>query len=159
MKRSTKIWLCFITILLGMIIISGTMYLAHKNIKSNNISNMENKKLNGGENKQDGGNIPSMQNPPSGIEITNENAIKLTFWYKFALGVGSIIFTFGLVYFALSLFGTRNIFATRDKITIYLLLCFIFGSVITYGTIYLTNGYVLNYDQEGYILKDNNVTS
>lgn len=75
--------------------------------------------------------------------IAKDSILKLTAWYIVSIVCGSLIFSLSLLYFILSMAGSKKVFITLDKGIIYSLSAIIVTSLISFGTIYYTNNNLL----------------
>jgi hypothetical protein len=141
MKRYTKMWITFSVILIGLVIVFGTMYYAYKHLTKEitirtDIINTQTSTTTSAKNNLA---IPSVNDE---MVFTKDMAIPTI--YKVILSVGSIILSLGVVYFFLSLFGKRSILGIHNNKIVYILITIIVASIMSYGNIYLTSNYVVN---------------
>jgi hypothetical protein len=141
MKRYTKMWITFSVILIGLVIVFGTMYYAYKHLTKEitirtDIINTQTSTTTSAKNNLA---IPSVNDE---MVFTKDMAIPTI--YKVILSVGSIILSLGVVYFFLSLFGKRSILGIHNNKIVYMLITIIVASIMSYGNIYLTSNYAVN---------------
>lgn len=141
MKRYTKMWITFSVILIGLVIVFGTMYYAYKHLTKEitirtDIINTQTSTTTSAKNNLA---IPSVNDE---MVFTKDMAIPTI--YKVILSVGSVILSLGVVYFFLSLFGKRSILGIHNNKIVYMLITIIVASIMSYGNIYLTSNYAVN---------------
>lgn len=75
--------------------------------------------------------------------IAKDDVPKLSIWYVVSIACGSLLFSISLIYFIMDLVTKGAVFASGDKIIIFVLISVIVTAIISFGSVYLANNYVL----------------
>src|SRR5574344_964264 len=187
MKKKSKIIICILCLIIGLLLIGGTIFFTKNNLSTSTSNGMPSGMPNNsnmtppsGSNSTDSMTPPDMpsDNGNSGNstarpqrpstdnstddtnsmpdknttnngrtnnkqEMISSNTSSLTTWYIVLICFGALLFSLGIVYLIMSLGGKNNIFISFDKILIFALINIILTAGIAYGTVSLTNKYVL----------------
>jgi hypothetical protein len=103
---------------------------------SNSANNNMGPRMNRGNDSNS--SAPSMPN-----NISN-NSNTLNNWQILLIGCGSLLISLAIVYLIMSKAGVNKIFTSLDQIIIFVLINIIVTWALSFGTVMLTNKYVLN---------------
>ena len=100
------------------------------------------------QNKEQGNMKENFKNFASpSISLTNIQII--------IIAIGSLILIVSILYLIMSGFGSKDIFISKDKVLIFILLNIIVSAVLTFGIVKLSNDKILNNDKNNVVAMEN----
>ena len=74
----------------------------------------------------------------------NKPSISLSTIQIVIISIGTLILTISIMYLIMSGFGSNNIFISKDKILIFVLLNIVVSAILTFGIVLISNNKILN---------------
>ena len=157
MNKKQKRILCGASILIGLLLIFGTVYVA-VGADNNQVSrssemnknmtpptNDQNNTTNDNSKNQNQWSIPN-NNQKNEMTNINNSQTNLTYGQIVLIVFGTCLVVCGVVYLVVSKFGDIDVFINKDKTIIYILLSLLITLLLSFGELTFINKKLLNSD-------------